>query len=264
MEVRDVSIKCIKYIFAHQQPYQISIPNSPLLHKIHPYLVHGDVQGPENEHEAAKGGIGADGAQPVVVEVEEQHLGLGGLEDEVAKLFDLERGLEGELQLRAGDDNVGKVQQVHLQRVQHALARDDDALGLLLYGQRADERGHLLGRLPLGQLAQALLPGPDRGVDDLQKQLPRARVEDEDGAVDGLGRQISLKGLVDGHAVDVGVVHKPDELVAEQLAVVLAAQVGLGRLGAVELQRLAHALAQHVHGRVALHDLGHGLRDERL
>jgi hypothetical protein len=36
-------------------------------------------------------------------------------------------------------------------------------------------------------------------VDDLQEQLPSARVKDEDGAVDGLGGQITFKRLVDGH-----------------------------------------------------------------
>ncbi len=44
--------------------------------------------------------------------------------------------LEGQLQLGARDDDVGEIQQVDLQRVKHALARDNDALGLLLNRQR--------------------------------------------------------------------------------------------------------------------------------
>ena len=83
------------------------------------------------------------------------------------------------------------------------------------------EGWHLFSGLPLGQLAQALLAGPHAGVDDLEEELPRAGVEDEDGPVDGLGGEVALKGLVDGHAVHVGVVHKPNDLVAEQLTVVL-------------------------------------------
>ena len=75
-----------------------------------------------------------------------------------------------------------------------------------------DERSHLLRRLPLGQLAEALLAGPRGRVDDLDKHLPRPRVEDEDRAVDRLRRQVALEGLVDRHAVHVGVVHKPDRL----------------------------------------------------
>lgn len=86
---------------------------------------------------------------------------------------------------------------------------------------------HLLGRLPLGQLREALLAGPHGGVDDLQEQLAGAGVEDEDGAVDGLGGEVALEGLVDSHPVHVGVVHEPDDLVAEQLPVVLRAP-GLG------------------------------------
>ena len=71
---------------------------------------------------------------------------------------------------------------------------------------------HLLSGLPLGELAEALLAGPDRGVDDLEEELPRARIEDEDGAIDGLGRQVPLKRLVDCHPVHVRVIHKPDDL----------------------------------------------------
>mmetsp|Transcript_35305 Transcript_35305/g.88749 ORF Transcript_35305/g.88749 Transcript_35305/m.88749 type:complete len:781 (-) Transcript_35305:276-2618(-) len=153
---------------------------------------------------------------------------------------------------------------MHLQRVQHALARDNDLLGLLLHGQRADEGRYLLCRLPLGELPEALLARPRRRVDDLQEQLARARVEHEDGAVDGLGREVALKRLVDGHAVHVGVIHKPDDLVAEQLAVVLGGQVRLRGLGRVQLQALADALAKHKQGGVGLHDLGHGLGQPRL
>ena len=51
--------------------------------------------------------------------------------------------LEGELQLRASDDDVGKIQQVDLQRVQHTLAAHNDALGLLLHWQRPNQSSHL-------------------------------------------------------------------------------------------------------------------------
>ena len=83
----------------------------------------------------------------------------------------------------------------HLQGIQHALAGDDDLLGLFLHRKRADEGGHLFCRLPLGQLAQTLLPRPHRGVDDLEEELARAGVEDEDGSVDGLGCQVALESL---------------------------------------------------------------------
>lgn len=69
---------------------------------------------------------------------------------------------------------------------------------------------------------------------------------------------------MDGDSVHVGVVYEPDDLVGEELAVVLGGQVGLGGLGRVQLQTFADALPEHVQGRVGLHDLGHGLLDQRL
>ena len=101
---------------------------------------------------------------------------------------------------------------------------------------------HLLGCLPLGELAETLLSRPDGGVDDLEEELPGAWVEDEDSPVDGLGRQVALERLVDGDAVHVGVVHEPDDLVAEELAVVLGREIWLGRLRGVQLQTLSDAL----------------------
>ena len=80
---------------------------------------------------------------------------------------------------------------------------------------------HLLSCLPLGQLTQTLLASPHAGVDDLEEELASPGVEDEDGPIDGLGGQVALKGLVDGDAVHIGVIHKPNDLVAEQLSIVL-------------------------------------------
>mmetsp|Transcript_63136 Transcript_63136/g.136700 ORF Transcript_63136/g.136700 Transcript_63136/m.136700 type:complete len:725 (-) Transcript_63136:4486-6660(-) len=223
-----------------------------------------DVQRAQDQDHAAEGRVRGDRLQPVVVEVEEHHLRLRGLQDQIAELLDLHAGLEGQGELGALDDDVREVEEVHLQRVQHALARHDDLLRLLLHGQRADQRRDLLGGLPLRQLRQALLAGPHRGVDDLQEELSGPRVEDEDRAVHRLRRQVALEGLVDRDAVHVGVVDEPDDLGAEELAVVLRVQVRLGRLGAVELQALADALAEHVQGRVGLHDLVHGPVQQRL
>ena len=98
---------------------------------------------------------------------------------------------------------------MHLERVEHALARNDDLLGLLLDGEGADERRDLLRRLPLRQLSKALLACPDGGVDDLEEELTRSWVEDEDCAVDRLRRQVALESLVDRDTVDIRVVDKP-------------------------------------------------------
>lgn len=44
-------------------------------------------------------GVRGDGLEPVVVQVEEDHLRLGGLQDEITELLYLETSLERQLQL---------------------------------------------------------------------------------------------------------------------------------------------------------------------
>mmetsp|Transcript_19228 Transcript_19228/g.59304 ORF Transcript_19228/g.59304 Transcript_19228/m.59304 type:complete len:391 (-) Transcript_19228:3185-4357(-) len=161
-------------------------------------------------------------------------------------------------------DSSTLVRTMHFQRIQHPLSRHDDLLGLLLDGQRPNQRRHFFGRLPLGQLPESLLAGPDRRVNDLQEQLASPRIEDEDAAVYGLGRQVSFERLVDGDSIDVGVVDEPNDLVGEELAVVLRGQVRLGRFGRVQLEALSDAFSEDVEGRVGLDDLRHGLLHQRL
>lgn len=55
-----------------------------------------------------------DGLQPVVIEIEQHHLRLCRLQDEISKLLHLQTGLEGQLQLRTLDHDVGEVKQVDL------------------------------------------------------------------------------------------------------------------------------------------------------
>mmetsp|Transcript_39065 Transcript_39065/g.93686 ORF Transcript_39065/g.93686 Transcript_39065/m.93686 type:complete len:373 (-) Transcript_39065:1226-2344(-) len=57
------------------------------------------VQRPQDEHQAREGRVRGNGVQPVVVQVEEQHLWLRGAQDEVAEALHLEARLEGQLQL---------------------------------------------------------------------------------------------------------------------------------------------------------------------
>ena len=47
----------------------------------------------------------------------------------------LETGLEGKLQFAPFDDNVGEVEEVDLQWIQHSLPRHNDLLGLFLHRQ---------------------------------------------------------------------------------------------------------------------------------
>lgn len=102
---------------------------------------------------------------------------------------------------------------MNFQGVEHSFARHDNLLGLLFNWQASDQSRHLLSGLPLSQLPKTLLACPYARVDDLQKQVARLRVEDEDSTVDGLGCKVTFEGLVDGHAVNVSVVDEPDDLV---------------------------------------------------
>eukprot|EP00967_Tisochrysis_lutea_P025529 scaffold29471_cov28-Tisochrysis_lutea.AAC.3 len=102
-------------------------------------------------------------------------------------------------------------------------------------GQRSNEGGDLLCGFPLSELAKALLPGPHRRVDDFEEELARTRIEDENSAIDGLGGEVALERLVDGDAINVGVVHEPYDLVRKELAVVLRGEIRFRRLRRVQL-----------------------------
>ena len=121
------------------------------------------------------------------------------------------------------------------QRIQHSLSGDNDLFGLFLHWQTSDESSHFLCCLPLGELAQSLLTCPHTGVNNFEEELARLGIEDEDGSIDGLGGEISLKCLVDGDSVHIGVVYKPNDLVGEQLCVVLGVEIWLSGLARVEL-----------------------------
>lgn len=50
-------------------------------------------------------------------------------------------------------------------------------------------------RLSNDYLTKTFLSSPHRGVDNLEEELTGPRVEDEDGSIDGLGGQVTFKGL---------------------------------------------------------------------
>ena len=59
-------------------------------------------------------GIRRDGLEPVVIQVEQHHLWLRSLQDEVSELLHFKTRLERQLKLRTLDHDVREVQQVHL------------------------------------------------------------------------------------------------------------------------------------------------------
>jgi len=117
------------------------------------------------------------------------------------------------LQFRALDDDVGEIEQTHFERIQHSFAGHDDLFGLFFHRKRTNHSDCFFGRLPFGQLTQTFLTGPHRRVNDFQEQLTSARIENENGPIDRLPRQISFESFVDGDTVDVGVVGEPNELI---------------------------------------------------
>lgn len=76
----------------------------------HLCAIRADMKGSQDENQAGEGGVGGDSLEPVIVDVEEDHLRLSRPEDEVAELLYLQAGLEGELQLGSLDDDVGEIQ----------------------------------------------------------------------------------------------------------------------------------------------------------
>ena len=64
----------------------------------------------------------------------------------------LETSLERQLKLTSLDNNVREIQEMDLQRIQHAFPCDNDLLRLFLYRQGSDQGSYLLGGLPLGKL----------------------------------------------------------------------------------------------------------------
>ena len=59
----------------------------------HARLVHIHMQSTQDEDEPGEGGVGRDGLQPVIVDIEEHHLGLCCLQNQVSKLLNLQSSL---------------------------------------------------------------------------------------------------------------------------------------------------------------------------
>ena len=53
-------------------------------------------------------------------------------------------------------------------------------------------------------------------MDNLQKQLTRARVENENSAVDRLGGEVALERLMDGDSVNVRIIDEELNLVRKE------------------------------------------------
>ena len=171
------------------------------------------MQSTQDKNEPAEAREALNTLLPVVIQVEQEHLWLRGFQNTVTELLNFQASLERQLKLTAFNDNVWEVKQMNLERVKHAFASHNNLLGLFLYRQAANEGSNFFRGLPLGQLTKTLLTSPHARVDNLQEELSRLRVEDENCSVDWFCRQVAFKCLVDGDSVDICVVNEPDDLI---------------------------------------------------
>ena len=70
-------------------------------------------------------------------------------QDQITELLHLHARLERQQKLATLDDDVGEIEQVNLERLQHAFPRDDDLLRLLFNRKRRDEGSYISSSLPL-------------------------------------------------------------------------------------------------------------------
>ena len=66
---------------------------------------------------------------------------------------------------------------------QHSLTGNNHLLWLFFNWQRPYQRSYFLSSFPFGKLSKSLLASPNTCVDDLQEQLTRSRIKDEDSAI---------------------------------------------------------------------------------
>ena len=183
----------------------------------------------QNQNQTAECCVRRDRLQPVVVQVEQVVAWTRRLQHVVRNLLHLRQRRERKLHLTVLQHAVREVYHLALHCIHQVLACHDDLTRLLLHWHTLDDRRQLLRRLPLRQLCQTLLTRPHRRVNHLQEELTRPRVHDRDEAIHRLRRHVALERVVHRYTVHVRVVHKPRDLVTEQLVVVLTAQHRLRR-----------------------------------
>lgn len=68
-------------------------------------------------------------------------------------------------------------------------------------------------------------------------------IKNEDCSIDRLCGQVTFKCLVNGYAIHIRVVDKPNYLIAKQLRVVLRIQIRLSRFGTVQLETFSNSFS---------------------
>lgn len=52
-------------------------------------------------------------------------------------------------------------------------------------------------------------------MDNFEEELPSSWVENENGSIDWFSREIALESFVDSDSVNIGIIHKPNNLICE-------------------------------------------------
>jgi hypothetical protein len=79
----------------------------------HLNLVSVNVKASENQDKTTESGVTTDSLEPIVVKIEQNHLGLSGSQNQVSKLLNLERGLEWQLQLTSLEHDVREIEAMY-------------------------------------------------------------------------------------------------------------------------------------------------------
>src|SRR5579859_6489895 len=97
----------------------------------HLRLVVINMQRTKNKYKTGERRVRRDRPEPIIIQIEQHHLRLRGLQDQITQLLNLECRLERKLQFGGPDNDVGEVEKMDFERIQHTLSGDDDLMRLL-------------------------------------------------------------------------------------------------------------------------------------
>src|SRR4051812_34387494 len=81
-------------------------------------LVHIDMKSAQDEDQPRERSVRGDRLQPLIVQVEQDHLRFRSPKNHITQLLYLHGRLERQLELRGTNGDVGEVEQVHLKGIQ--------------------------------------------------------------------------------------------------------------------------------------------------
>ena len=89
-------------------------------------------------------------------------------------------------------------------------------------------------------------------MNDLQEQVARPGMENEDRALDRFRRQVAFVGLVNSQTRDVRIVDEPNDWIGKQFTVVWRGSIRFGRFRRIQMSTFSDTIAQDVQGSLDL------------